>query len=382
MDPRSIFLTLAVLSLLTGGVLGLMHRSLMPDVRPAAIHWRIGTLLLAWASVFFALRRDIPLVPSVIVGNLLAMSGTALYALSIRRFFGLPHVHWPAVLVAVGMGLLAWLAIVERVPQSRAVITSAIMAVHLLAAAWWVHQRRHDDLENAARMMTAILALAGALLALRALAAPFVEAPTAADPGWTNVIGGMAGAMFPVVGTTAFLMLAADRGRVRLQRAAVTDELTGLPNRRALTDAAHQGFATMAGGGQVGLILFDIDRFKSINDQHGHETGDRALAHVAAVMRAVVMPPAIAGRFGGEEFLCVLPGADAHQSVALAECLRVELVSRPLPLRQGTLAVTASFGVVVAGPDGETLEHALARADAAMYRAKSEGRNRVMLGAV
>jgi diguanylate cyclase (GGDEF)-like protein len=188
--------------------------------------------------------------------------------------------------------------------------------------------------------------------------------------------------MFPVVGTTAFLMLAADRGRVRLQRAAVTDELTGLPNRRALTDAAHQRFATMAGGGQVGLILFDIDRFKSINDQHGHETGDRALAHVAAIVREVVAPPAIAGRFGGEEFLCVLPGADAHQAVALAERLRVTLASRPLSFRQGTLAVTASFGVVVAGPDGESLEHALARADTAMYRAKTEGRNRVMLGGV
>lgn len=377
LHPQSIYLTLSLLSLLTGGVLGLMHRGLMPDVQPAAVLWRIGTLCLALAGVFFAFRGELPLVPSVLVGNTLAMMGTVLYAHGVRRFFGLTMPVWPYLLVAIGVVTLAIFVIWYPHYRARVILASGIMATHMVTAAFWVYRRRDLDLEVSGRMMAGVLAACGVVMAIRAISAPFMDVPSPIAPGWVNVIGGLAGAVFPVVGTTAFLMMATDRSRIWLQRAAVTDELTGLPNRRALTSAARQGLAQIHGGGRMGLILFDIDRFKSINDSYGHDVGDKALAHIAAILRTSVASPAVGGRFGGEEFLCVLPGADGTKAAELAELLRSRLEVSPLKLPDRELNITASFGVSTVRPDDDSIDRALARADVALYRAKTDGRNRV-----
>jgi len=377
LHPQSIYLTLSLLSLLTGGVLGLMHRGLMPDVQPAAVLWRIGTLCLAFAGVFFAFRGELPLLPSVMVGNTLAMMGTVLYAHGVRRFFGLTMPAWPYLLVAFGVVTLAIFVIWFPHYRARVILASGIMATHMITAAVWVYRRRDLDLEVSGRMMAGVLVVCGVVMGIRAVTAPFMDVPSPLAPGWINVIGGLAGAVFPVVGTTAFLMMATDRSRIWLQRAAVTDELTGLPNRRALTFAAQQGLAQIHGGGRMGLILFDIDRFKSINDTHGHEVGDKALAHIAAILRTAVVSPAVGGRFGGEEFLCVLPGVDAAEAVELAETLRSRLDVSPLKLPGRELKITASFGVSTVRSDDDSIDRALARADVALYRAKADGRNRV-----
>ncbi len=377
MHPQSIYLTLSLLSLLTGGVLGLMHRGLAPDVQPAAVLWRIGTLMLALAGVFFAFRGEVPLVPSVMVGNTLAMMGTVLYAHGLRRFFGLAMPAWPYLLVAVGVIALLIFVTWYPVYRARVILASGIMATHMITAAVWVYRRRSLELEVSGRMMTGVLLACGIVMAMRAVTAPFTDVPSPLAPGWINVLGGLAGAVFPVVGTTAFLMMASERSRIRLQRAAVTDELTGLPNRRALTFAAQQGMAQVAGGGRMSLILFDIDRFKSINDTHGHEMGDRALVHIAALLRGEVRAPGVAGRFGGEEFLCVLPGADVDEAAALAESLRERLDGSPLVLPGRELTITASFGVSTVRSDDPSIDRGLARADVALYRAKAGGRNRV-----
>lgn len=381
LHPQSIYLTLALLTLLTGGVLGLMHRGLMPDVQPAAVLWRVGTLVLAWASVFFAFRGELPLVPSVLVGNTLAMLGTALYAHAVSRFFELKMPAWPYVLVTLGVITLLVALTWYPIPRARVIVGSGIMAVNLIAAAVWVYRFGHRELEVSGRMMTGVLLVCGVILGVRAAAAPFTPLPSHDDPGWINVLGGLAGAIFPVVCTTAFLMMATDRSRIRLQRAAVTDELTGLPNRRALTSAAKQGLAQIQGGAQLGLILFDIDRFKSINDTYGHDIGDKALAHIAGILRNNVSGSTVAGRFGGEEFLCVLPGANVAQTSAQAEALRARLAASPLVLSGLTLTITASFGVSMVDRTDQSIDRALARADMALYQAKNEGRNRVVVHA-
>lgn len=378
LDPQSIYLTLAMLALLTGGVLGMMHRGLMPDVQPAAVLWRIGTLLLAFASIFFAFRGELPQTPSVLVGNTLAMLGTALYAHAMCRFFGRRAGMWLYVLVAIGVLVLVLSLTVLPVYRGRVIVASGVMAAHMLAAALWVHRDGQRELDVSGRMMTGVLSFCGGILGARAISAPFLAPPTPVDPGWINVLGGMVGGIFPVVCTTAFLMMATERSRIRLLRAAVTDELTGLPNRRALTAEAKRGLAQIQGGAQLGLILLDIDHFKSINDTYGHDVGDSALRHVAQVLREQMSGAALVGRFGGEEFLCLLPGADQAKTQAMAESLRARLHSSPLRLPGQDLTISASFGVSMVCRDDESIDRALARADEALYRAKSEGRNRVV----
>jgi diguanylate cyclase (GGDEF)-like protein len=160
--------------------------------------------------------------------------------------------------------------------------------------------------------------------------------------------------------------------------AARTDELTGLNNLRAFKEQADAMFAyTRRHGLPLCALMLDIDHFKQINDSHGHAAGDRVLNAVATRLEANLRESDLCGRLGGEEFAVLLPGADLQEALPIAEKLRLAIESILLPLNDRTLNVTISIGVAEAGvacPDATTL---LTQADAAMYHAKSNGRNRV-----
>lgn len=160
--------------------------------------------------------------------------------------------------------------------------------------------------------------------------------------------------------------------------AARTDELTGLNNLRAFKEQADTVFAyTRRYGLPLCALLVDIDHFKQINDTHGHAAGDRVLQAVAQRLKTALREADLCGRLGGEEFGVLLAGTDLHEAQRIAEKLRLAIQAIVVPMNDTTLHVTISIGVAEAGsacPDTTTL---LAQADAAMYQAKSKGRNRV-----
>jgi len=161
--------------------------------------------------------------------------------------------------------------------------------------------------------------------------------------------------------------------RLTLEELANTDPLTQLPNRRALYLAIGGLLESAARGTPGSLILFDLDHFKSINDTFGHNAGDEVLIGTARLLRATLRPGDQLGRWGGEEFLIALPGVSGVQAEQIAERLRALLeAARFAEVGQ----VTASFGVTACLPDDD-LTRCTARADAALYRAKAAGRNRV-----
>jgi diguanylate cyclase (GGDEF)-like protein len=159
---------------------------------------------------------------------------------------------------------------------------------------------------------------------------------------------------------------------------AVLDPLTGLLNRKALAtrfeEIAQQAAAT---GGSVCLLACDLDHFKAINDMYGHERGDSVLRETANVMRGHLRSFELAYRLGGEEFLVVLPGASAHEGEAIAERVRAGIESA----RPGGLHITVSTGVAAASGGQVTFEALFRAADAALYGAKRDGRNRVVAAA-
>jgi diguanylate cyclase (GGDEF)-like protein len=166
-----------------------------------------------------------------------------------------------------------------------------------------------------------------------------------------------------------------------LAEAAYRDPLTGLPNRGALALLEPRLLRPTADDPPVAVVMLDIDRFKSINDHFGHDGGDAALRHVAARLHSLVREADSLVRWGGEEFCLCLPGTDAVGAQAAAEKLRAGLAASPVPMPDGTaLSLTASLGLAMLGA-GEPLADAVARADAALYRAKHGGRNRVELAA-
>ena len=172
----------------------------------------------------------------------------------------------------------------------------------------------------------------------------------------------------------------ADQLRDRLEvsvEMAVTDQLTGLHNRRYLNSRLRTALdAYEMNGEPLSIALFDVDHFKRINDSRGHQAGDAVLKGFASRMGEALRAIDVAGRYGGEEFMVILAGADLKQGSATAERLRAAVAGAPFEAGAEALWVTTSAGVADAQP-GDTPESLIARADAALYQAKSEGRDRV-----
>ena len=161
-----------------------------------------------------------------------------------------------------------------------------------------------------------------------------------------------------------------------VERQALVDGLTGLANRRAAADALHAEAAQAERlETPLSIVLADLDGFKDVNDEHGHAVGDEVLRAFADVLRDTVRESDVAGRWGGEEFLLLLPGADIDGAAQFAERVRAGLASRRIPSAP-ELRVTASFGVAEYAGESNT-EQLVAAADSALYRAKRAGKDRV-----
>jgi diguanylate cyclase (GGDEF)-like protein len=155
---------------------------------------------------------------------------------------------------------------------------------------------------------------------------------------------------------------------------AFRDTLTGLPNRRMLDLFLNQHFAASQRGMALAVAIFDLDRFKQYNDVYGHGEGDAALKAFGAILKRQTRDSDIAGRYGGEEFLALLPGSSLEGGRRYAERVRESLAAHDLP--SGT-RITVSAGISVSGSTMSTAAELVRAADAALYQAKAAGGNRV-----
>ncbi|UTW09702.1 sensor domain-containing diguanylate cyclase [Pseudomonas benzenivorans] len=175
----------------------------------------------------------------------------------------------------------------------------------------------------------------------------------------------------------AYQMRQHQRALRRAQSLAYSDPLTGLLNRRAFIEQGNALWSTTRRHGQpLTLIMFDLDHFKRINDEHGHDMGDDCLTATARVLTQQCRAGDLLARWGGEEFLLLLPATRVDEAVALAERLRHAIASLTLESRVGQLTLSASFGVV-SREQHTRLEELISSADERLYRAKQDGRNRV-----
>jgi diguanylate cyclase (GGDEF)-like protein len=177
-----------------------------------------------------------------------------------------------------------------------------------------------------------------------------------------------------LIGAVALLSSALMKSDLEHRSSAVIDPLTGMLNRNALQTRIGELVQQAAILREpVALVVGDLDNFKAINDGHGHAAGDAVLKDVAYRMRKALRAYDLAYRLGGEEFLIVLPGADARQAAEVAEALRAAIAGDPI----AGLLVTISFGVSASEPGEFEYDDVFAEADLALYRSKQEGRNRV-----
>jgi diguanylate cyclase (GGDEF)-like protein len=181
--------------------------------------------------------------------------------------------------------------------------------------------------------------------------------------------------MMIVLSLVALLMLAKERDELRYRLASERDPLTNLANRRTFVTEAK---AALGQEGGTSLLLLDIDHFKIVNDTHGHAAGDQVLIAFSRAIEQRMPKGWLFARLGGEEFACLLPRVGVQKALALAEELRLAVADMAIsPL--SPLQVTVSIGVAEANASGADLDMLLASADAALYRAKADGRNCVRL---
>ena len=178
----------------------------------------------------------------------------------------------------------------------------------------------------------------------------------------------------------ARVLAAQQKLREEFEVLAITDMLTGLYNRRHLESELQRGLRLTARHRHpLSLIVLDIDLFKQINDRHGHPVGDEVLVALSGRVRARLRATDVIARWGGEEFCLLLPNTDLEGARELAEQIRLVVSTTPFDTEVGPIHVTASLGVVSVEQPGETLTRLVMRADAALYAAKTAGRNCVFM---
>lgn len=384
MDPITIFFIATLMMLANGGVLGLMHKDLPLPMRPAAASWRVATLLFAGGSILFAAQGLNPPAYTLALANALVMFGFTGYLRALRQFYGLKDKLWVMVPAALGTAAVFWLTLGTADVGGRILTVSvvwSVLMVHCIVVL--VSQERRDGARSR-RVMAGLFTAVALFVLFRAgyfvLMGVNPAFSVLGAGAWMNIATPMVAATLPVIGTTAFLLMCSERIRRQWERAASTDYLTGLPNRRTLVEMGLQRFGqarTSAASGGFGLAIVDIDHFKRINDEHGHEMGDVALKHVAGRLQSACRGAELPARQGGEEFVVLFDNLQLHDAQAAGERLRQAVAQTPFTAGDLVLPLTVSIGMAVLRADDTHFDSLLSRADAALYAAKAAGRNRV-----
>ena len=376
------FPTIAIIGLLLhiGLAAGFSLILLVMRGHPVPRLWAASLWAGALGTTLLGLQGQMPELLSIIGRNAFAVLGSVLLLCGVALHVGRRAPLRPALVLAGAYMLgIAWFSVVTPNLGIRLALYSLLVLVWKGWEIWLLLRHAPATIRRSCRIAAAVFAFDALLYLVRALL------PVAPGAGGDILRAGLpinatyVGSLIVMMGHTfALVLLIVERQMVDLRRQARRDGLTGLLNRTALMDDGGQQLAQCQLRRQpLAVLLLDVDHFKRINDTHGHQAGDAVLHHMARTLqRNLRGRDSLLGRYGGEEFVLLLPATSLEQAQALAERLRVALEASPLDGDIGSIAVTTSIGV--AADVNASLERLLARADMALYRAKAAGRNRVV----
>lgn len=367
----------AALSAMMLAIIWSLRRCGLPGVH----QWWLSNMTVTLGLVLVALRGVIPDLLSVVVANPMLAWGMALFHAGTMQFCGRPA-PW-RTLVAGTLAVLAGIVFWRYVYDDFNMRVFVVSGFHSLLCGWTaVVLWRFRPTGRAApyHLVTAafavFFAVGHAIRGIWSLLASVDSIAGTAPPGLNVAFIALGALVMPAMGMGAVLMIH-DAMIRRLETIANTDFLTGVLSRKAFEDIARSELqrAPRAGHGPS-ILIVDIDRFKSVNDCHGHAAGDIVLAQFARCASESLRAADHIGRLGGEEFVILLPGTGWEAAGRVAERLRAEAGCKAVTGAFGSIHYTVSGGYAT-WQYGESLEQLCARADAALYTAKLAGRNRV-----
>ncbi|MDA8444082.1 GGDEF domain-containing protein [Paracidovorax valerianellae] len=339
--------------------------------------WAAALMLQSLAYVLLALRGRVPDAVSIVIANGLLSSVFASLLAAVCQFHRRP-LPWAWLLGPVGVTLALFLAFIQNY-EMRLVLAGVIYPVQLAMVLWTLWRFPSPG-------RGATLVVVGVVLQMVVLVARAAAAATGAMPlngllegSWLQHATFLSTFISVQASSFGFIFMARDRADETNRRMAARDPLTGVANRRATIDALARDMSRAIRTREpLSLMMVDIDHFKRINDGLGHLVGDQVLCGVVDAMGERLRAQDMIGRYGGEEFLVLLPDTPLHgaRQLAIALCRAVE--QSHFEIGGHTVPVTLSIGVFGGRiEEGDSWDMLIAAADRAMYEAKRSGRNRV-----
>ncbi|EXL09209.1 GGDEF domain-containing protein [Aquamicrobium defluvii] len=336
--------------------------------------WMLGMVLLGCGAVIYS---TVPFHIETLTafGFLLQTLGFVAVYVAARVFVG-KRIKWAATIaLAAGLSLPVVILILAGLNGLGTAIYNLVAAVLIMMTArlYW-NARREAPVSIFAITTLYVLTALSFLLCGGVLLQARSWTLDAQPNSWAeNVNAIMALAGITGIGALS-LGLNQSRAARRHRIEARTDPLTGILNRRALFDSLALDHLQPADA----VVIFDLDNFKSINDRFGHNAGDRILCQFALELRSNLCRGDLAARIGGEEFVMVIRQANVPSAISMAERIRSSFKAQPVQTGSGPINCTASAGIAIVLASDEGFDSVFLRADAALYRAKNNGRDRVM----
>lgn len=377
LDVRTLFVVMIAASLLLAGSMAVAAGM---QFRDGVGKWTCALVLQAATCVFFLARGNWPEVVTVLIANAIFALCISLQAAAILEFHGRKLAVWWHV--APPVAIIVLFAVLKDNLVSRAALTAAFGAAML--ATGLLLQRLEFRPDRPARFMVMAGFVAGAFALFARATVTLVEPGILRD--FTTPTDFQGASFLVALGvilltSVGFLLMQKERAEEVAQRLAVTDPLTGTFNRRTFLELGAKEIArTRRAKGALSLLMIDLDHFKKVNDQYGHQAGDEALKGVVDALQGSLRREDLLVRYGGEEFCVLLPDVMLDQAAMLAERARSAVERATVDCRGKPLKLTISIGVAMLVRDSaEDIERLVSRADEALYSAKASGRNRVVM---
>lgn len=378
---NTLLVTVVLANLFTILMLGAFRRRHGKDkpVRTFLLAKALQTI--AWC--LFALRGSVPAISLIVLSNSFLLFGYSMelaavlifmgrYSGNVRRFY-----KWFSIIGIAGFDLVAIAGQPEFIRVIYASLLDAVLVIPPACALW-----QYRKSSNVKSVLGVLYFLVGVSLAARAVSASITRGSVQLyEPGLYQTTSFLSTYLVLLLGNTGFILLLKEGADDELIRLASVDDLTGIMNRRTFNREASKRLVSHAYGRKpLSLLLFDIDKFKEINDGSGHDAGDRVLKEITDTVSGQLGAEDLFARFGGDEFVILLAEANEETAEKVAERIR-SAVERQGGEGEGDndgrLPCTISIGVVTVVPArGTQLETVYKTGDQALYQAKREGRNR------
>jgi diguanylate cyclase (GGDEF)-like protein len=346
---------------------------------PPAKDWAIGSLMFAMGLFLFSLRNNVPVFVSENVSNFFLLPGLMIFNFGIVKAAGRrPPFYLGVNFCLLAIALLLWFTLVTPNPPARALIHNFVIIAFDLYVAYACLKAKaakgNYTFKILGLLYTILVLVCSWRVAGGVFHLTFSFSETLPRLFWIM----MSLTLFPM--TTVLLTLhTSQRLQEEINEQARRDMLTGAFNRRAFEEFTDREWALSTRHGfPMSILMVDIDHFKKINDQHGHQVGDETLIQMSNAAQNVLRTNDIWCRIGGEEFVALLPNTSIEQAAIVAERIRSVVEGTSFSTAMGLLNVSVSIGVAERSPNQSHWKEFLATSDEALYKAKATGRNKVV----